>query len=186
MACAMLAVGVLVGTGTLPADVEPANATGYGCTASGGSTLHEFEYQGTKYCTEEFKAGGTWTRPAWVTDVYLMVVGGGGGGCTGINLEAGSGGGGGGVAKGVVTVSAATSYTVTVGAGGASCTNGSNSSFVGEAVNWIGGGGGRGGTPNIYRGGAAGSYSKDGVTTNPIAQPGDGGGISSAVPLLSA
>ncbi|NDE81813.1 MAG: hypothetical protein EB037_13020, partial [Actinobacteria bacterium] len=71
VACAVLAVCVLVGTGTLPADVEPANATGYGCTASGGSTLHEFEYSGTKYCTEEFTSSGTWTRPSWVTNIKL-------------------------------------------------------------------------------------------------------------------
>ncbi|MFZ9696959.1 MAG: hypothetical protein ACO3C5_04910, partial [Ilumatobacteraceae bacterium] len=72
--CSVVFVGAV--TGTFPSDVKQASATGYGCTASGGSTLHEFESSGTKYCTEEFKAGGTWTRPSWVSSVYLMVAGG--------------------------------------------------------------------------------------------------------------
>ncbi|MGA0328679.1 MAG: hypothetical protein ACO3NB_01275, partial [Ilumatobacteraceae bacterium] len=106
----LFAGGLAVATGTFPADVDEVQATGYGCTASGGATLHEFEYQGVKYCTEEFKAGGTWTRPSWVSSVYLMVAGGGGAGCAGSGTVAGGGGGGGGVAWGTVSVSGTSSF----------------------------------------------------------------------------
>ncbi|MFZ9853338.1 MAG: glycine-rich domain-containing protein, partial [Ilumatobacteraceae bacterium] len=188
----LFAGGLAVATGTFPADVDEVQATGYGCTASGGATLHEFEYQGVKYCTEEFKAGGTWTPPSWVTSAKLMVVGGGGGGCVNSTYEAGPGGGGGGIATGVVTVSPSSTYTVTVGAGGLgakgynpfrACTSGGYSSFVGGSVNWVGNGGNTG---TGYTGGAAGSYVKNGVTTNPISAPGVGRSSGGTGPSFSA
>jgi hypothetical protein len=74
----LFAGGLSVATGTFPADVDEVQATGYGCTASGGATLHEFEYSGTKYCTEEFTAerdapeAGQWLAVAVVVAASHM------------------------------------------------------------------------------------------------------------------
>jgi hypothetical protein len=69
-----------------------------------------------KTVIQTFTASGTWTCPTGVTEVEYLVVGaGGGGGCNG-------GGGGGAGAYRTATgfsVTAGTTYTVTVGAGGA-------------------------------------------------------------------
>jgi len=100
------------------------------------------------------------TRPQPPSSVeYLIIAGGGSGGGTGNGQsEAGGGGaggyrcsvpgeltGGGGAAENVFSITAGTTYTVTVGAGGAA-SSGSDSSF-GTIVAT---GGGRGG--NIYQG----------------------------------
>lgn len=76
---------------------------------------------GTVYCVVTFTSVGstTWTAPSGVTQVeYLVVAGGGGGGSS-----HGGGGGAGGLRTNVggtaLTVTPATSYAVTVGAGGA-------------------------------------------------------------------
>jgi len=61
-----------------------------------------------------FQASGTFIVPANITKLRVRVLGAGGGG--GNNK---SGGGGGGYADGVFTVTPGTSYTVTVGVGGA-------------------------------------------------------------------
>lgn len=61
-----------------------------------------------------FTSSGTWTAPAGVTKVWLLVVGGGGGGCGGV----GAGGMGGAQTQQQFTVSPSTGYTVTIGAGG--------------------------------------------------------------------
>jgi hypothetical protein len=74
----------------------------------------------------------TWTAPAGVTSVTVKVIGGGG---AGGNDEGGGpspgGGGGGGGALGAYTVIPGSSYTVTVGTGGAPSgnRNGASSSF---------------------------------------------------------
>jgi hypothetical protein len=74
----------------------------------------------------------TWTAPAGVTSVEVLVVAGGGGGQTG-------GGGAGGVIYNTsFSVTPSSSYTVTVGAGGAPGVNGSNSVF--SSLTAIGGG----------------------------------------------
>jgi hypothetical protein len=87
---------------------------------------------------------GAWTgfiAPTWVE--YLVVAGGGGGGGNG------GGGGAGGLLTGVVTVLAGTSYTVTVGSGGAGGTASLNPGSNGVAsvfgsISSSGGGGGGG------------------------------------------
>ena len=91
-----------------------------------------------------FTSNGTWTAPAGVTAVQLLVVGGGGGG--GTNGASGGGGAGGLVYYGSETPAVAGSYAVTpgqtynitVGAGGAVHTSGQNSSF--GTVTAVGGG----------------------------------------------
>jgi hypothetical protein len=62
---------------------------------------------------------GTWTAPAGVTTVEYLVVGGGGGGGAGSGTGAGGGGGGGSVQIGTFSVTPGTSYSYTVGTGGA-------------------------------------------------------------------
>ncbi len=113
----------------------------------------------------EFTANTSWTVPAGVNEVEVLVVGGGGGG--------GWAGGGGGGAGGVLyrpnfAVSPGASITVTVGAGGAGTTdanrasNGSNSVF--DTLIAIGGGGG-----GTHTAGGSGQNGADG---------GSGGGAS--------
>jgi hypothetical protein len=76
---------------------------------------------------QTFTSSTTWVCPGGVTEVeYLVVAGGGGGGRT----NCGAGGGAGGYRTNPsFAVTAGTSYTITVGAGGAGNTNGSNSVF---------------------------------------------------------
>jgi hypothetical protein len=92
-----------------------------------------------------FLAGtGTFTVPELTliqprsTD-YLIVAGGGGGGS-----YVGGGGGGGGVVLGNSNLTTGSSFTLTVGAGGATNANGVNSSFVGNSYNLVALGGGTG------------------------------------------
>ena len=98
-------------------------------------------------------SSGTWTCPAGVTDVEVLVVSAGGGGA-GI----GGGGGGGGVVHDASrTVVPTTGYAYSVGTGGAGATyafgawggNGGNSTF--DTITAVGGGGGSG---TGYSGGA--------------------------------
>lgn len=88
-----------------------------------------------------FTSTTTWTAPAGVTKVRLLVVGGGGGGggegvlgCCTIG-DTGSAGGRGGLGWGVYTVTPGITYTVTVGAGG----NGSTTTTGGAGgESWFG------------------------------------------------
>lgn len=83
-----------------------------------------------------------------------LVVGGGGGGGSG-NYNGGNGGGGaGGFLAGNVTINRLSSFTVTVGNGGAVQYNGGNSSIIGTGVSITAIGGGAGG-PNVYGGAGA-------------------------------
>jgi hypothetical protein len=90
----------------------------------------------------EFTIPGTysWTAPAGVTSVCAVVVaGGGGGGQSG--ADGSSGGGGGGLAWGNnIPVTPGSSYTVSVGSGGAVRTNGGQSFFIDTATVWAVGG----------------------------------------------
>ena len=134
---------------------------------------------------------------------YLVVAGGGG-------AQYG-GGGGGGLLTGIVSVVAGTSYTVTIGAGGAANTVGTGSNSVFGSITALGGGNGNmpgvsggsgGGSWNVNTGGQgtfgqgnAGGYSPASVasggggagtiglgTTNASGYGGNGGaGIASAI-----
>ena len=79
--------------------------------------------------TQTFTSSSTWTAPSGVTAVNYILAAGGGGGGGGINATSNgnynfcSGGGAGGeVARGTLSVTPGTSYTVTVGTGGAGAT----------------------------------------------------------------
>ena len=92
----------------------------------------------------------SWTAPAGVNQIELFLVGGGGGaGGAGSSNNKGGAGGGGGVLSQTIAVTPGTSYTVTIGAGGAaagasSSTPGSigSSSTFGSLVTSFGGSGG--------------------------------------------
>lgn len=112
-------------------------------------------------------ASGTWTKPAGINLVKVTVVGGGGGGAGGHIAsvhECGTGGGGAGAAIKYIDVSAISSETVTVGAGGGGSTgrvNGSagGTSSFGAHCSATGGAGGLWGTTTYGLGGASGTGS---------------------------
>jgi hypothetical protein len=100
----------------------------------------------------------SWTCPAGVSSVEVLVVAGGGAGGGG-NPDRGGGGGGGIIYNSNYPVVAGTSYTVTVGGGGGANSssqgaNGSNSVF--DALVAIGGGGGANFQANGSAGGSGG------------------------------
>lgn len=75
--------------------------------------------------SQTFTSSGTFTVPAGVTTIKVEAWGGGAGGSTGY----GGGGGGAFAGSNALTVIPGTTYTVTVGNGGAALNNGGNSSF---------------------------------------------------------
>jgi hypothetical protein len=120
-----------------------------------------------------FNSSTTWTAPAGVSSVnYLVVAAGGGGG----NL-AGGGGGAGGYRASTLSVTSGTTYTVTIGAGGASATQGGSSVF--SSITSTGGGagglydGGTGGTGGSG-GGGAGTSGTTGSSAGGAATSGQG------------
>ena len=117
---------------------------GSGLSLSGGVLT-----QAAQLREQLFTSSGTWTAPAGVTQVQLVVIAGGGGG-GGYNFggaDDGRQGGFAGVAVGSATVVPGTAYTVTVGAGGtggATSVNGTagGTSSFGALMSATGGGGG--------------------------------------------
>ena len=111
---------------------------------------------------------GLLSNPLSYTASYLIAAGGGGGG--GGN---GGGGGAGGYLTGTTTLNAGTSYTITVGGGGAGAasagtangTNGTNSSVTGLTTA-VGGGGGGSGTPATANTGGSGGGQGSNTTPN--------------------
>lgn len=115
-----------------------------------------------------------------VADILVIAGGGGGGQGKSGTWEAGGGGAGGLQAFASQTL-AATSFTVTVGAGGASTTNGSNSQF-GALTSSVGGGNGAGGTSAAVPGNGGsggGNWYTTPVGTGTSGQ-GNNGGIGNA------
>jgi hypothetical protein len=88
-----------------------------------------------------FNSSGTWTRPAGVGLVRVIVVGGGGGGGgvdgqgSGTNAG-GSGGSGGSNAEKVIDVSSISSATITIGGGGNGGAAGNNNGVAGTSSIW--------------------------------------------------
>ena len=112
-----------------------------------------------------------------IVDVFL--VGGGGGGASITNATAGAGGGGGGYTGTwmSVTLNANQAYSVVIGAGGTSASNGGSTSGFGYSVNGgssgtgtvyggAGGSGGGGGANSSYAGGAGGTNGSNGTNAN--------------------
>jgi hypothetical protein len=153
-------------------------AFGVGATPSYGTTGQVLTSQGSS-------SAPVWANGSATSVSYLIVAGGGSGNDGYINADfiAGGGGGAGGMLTGTQSVTSGTSYTVTVGAGGAytytqnTAANGSNSSFTAVGTTAIGGGGGgkqsrQGG--NGGSGGGGGGNSS-GVGTGTSGQGNNGG-----------
>ena len=117
---------------------------------------------------------------------YLIAAGGGGGGAGN-----GGGGGAGGLLTGTTSLVQGTTYTITVGSGGAAAgipnntngTNGANSSITGLTVALGGGGGGSGGTATASIGGSGGGQGSNSTPNNASGTSGQGfAGGSGLVP----
>ncbi len=173
---ALLAVTILQGFSGLQAPTSFAAAGSVGPTTSSGtcaSNVGETTYvtatfDSAGFCLLQISTSTTWTVPAGVTAIDILVVGAGGGG----GSDGGGGGGGGEVRITTgISVGAGVSATITVGSGGngsihggAGSSPGGSSSLVisgttysagggSNAVNWVStanyaaaGSGGTGGT----------------------------------------
>ena len=133
--------------------------------ATGGDTIMT---DGT-YWYHTFISSGTFTPQKALSCDYLVVAGGGGGGTGILGNDVGGGGGagglrstvtatgGGGSLESALSLASGTGYTVTIGAGGAANTLGSNSVF--STITSTGGGNGAGNlsTNNGAAGGSGGA-----------------------------
>ena len=131
--------------------------------------------------------------PPGVVGVYVTLIGGGGGGGTGFgqafaNVGGGGGGGGGAIVKRsfIPIAKLGSTFSVTVGNGGAPATDGSDTVFTSGSVTVTAGGGKKGGdgangTPGLA--GAGGIASASGVAAAGVngTAGGDGGYISDGV-----
>lgn len=92
---------------------------------------------------QEFNANGSWTCPAGVTQVLVYGMGGGAGGGGGANATSSAGGSGGYGGMGcvlqpvILNVTPNTTYSITIGSGGAGGTN----SAIGSPATSLGGAG---------------------------------------------
>lgn len=182
------------------ANAAAGTITSGGCSAAVGEVLTATISQVGSDCVIRFTSGSnTWTLPSGVTSVrYLVVAGGGAGGAAGY-VDGSGGGGAGGVLAGTFTPGAS-SYSITVGNGGASYNlgagnhnpanyNGGNSTISGTALTTITaiGGGSASSESNISRaaqnggsggGGGGHSGSRGTGTAGPPRQGYDGGATS--------
>jgi hypothetical protein len=146
---------------------------------------YDFSPQGNNWTPNNFSlarsyttytsSSGTYTVPTGVTSIQYLVVGGGGGG--GITLD--GGGGAGGMLVGTMTVTSGQTISYVVGAGGASASAGSNSTF-GALIAYGGGTGTRGASSGNQNGGSGGGsyyYSSGGVPGTGVAGQGNSGGV---------
>lgn len=150
-------------------------ASSVGAKATGGTI-----YSDSQYYYHVFNASGTFTPTQSITADCLVVAGGGAGGYAN---GSSSGGGGAGGLRGPTSQSfTATTYTITVGAGGTSTSSptyggkGNTSSLIGGAlsISGTGGGGGGGISDNGQQGGSGGG----GSNNNQTAGTGNQGGFS--------
>jgi hypothetical protein len=151
-----------------------------------------------------FTTSGTWVCPQGVTSIMIEAIGGGAGGRTSGSGKGNVGGGGGGGAyskRSAVSVTAGTSYTITIGSGGTASNAGGNSTATFGIVTITAAGGsvgvasgtgtitgGAGGTVaasagdvgNVFAGGSGGSGSGNSSGSGAGAGGGGGGGGGSA------
>jgi len=123
--------------------------------------------------SESFTSSGTFSVPAGVNEVEVLVIAGGGGG--GSPNNAGGGGAGGLIFMPAYTVTPGGTVSVTVGAGGAANSNGQDSAFGTLTAKAGGAGGAQGdaGSPG-GSGGGGGQNQLGGSATQPT-QPGQSG-----------
>jgi hypothetical protein len=144
-AASLTANNVLLGNGTSAVQVVAPGTNGNVLTSNGTtwtSAAPATPASGQIY-SEIFAATGSWTAPTGVTRVRATVVGGGGGGST---STCGTNGGKGGVAIGIYTVTPGTSYSITIGAGGAATGNTSAAGGTTSFASFCSATGGAGGT----------------------------------------
>lgn len=146
-------------------------SSGAGAKATGGTV-----YSDSQYFYHVFNASSTFTPTQSITADVLVVAGGGGGGRT-----IGGGGGGGGLLGFTSQSLTATSYNVTVGAGGAgstvitsSGTNGVDSQFGALTLVKGGGGGGSYSTASVIGGSGGGGGWNGGSNAGAAATSGQG------------
>lgn len=157
--------------------------------AFGGTEI----YYDSSYVYHVFKGSGTFTPYRNLTADYLVVAGGGSGGSGGTGATNGGGGGGAGGVRSTVTwtggraqgsniesalsLTANTSYTVTIGAGGAGTTsvrtNGSDSVF--SSITSTGGGAGGNRAASNFTGSNGGSGGGGGTETGASSNTQSGG-----------
>ena len=119
-----------------------------------GATLQD------EWITEEITTSKTWTVPAGVTEIRVMLFGGGGGGFSN-DYNRGGGGGSGYLAKGEFEVIPGSEYVITIGAGGAAGSDGGKTSF-GDLLSTNGGQSGSGSAGGDgFAGGGGGAEIKD-------------------------
>jgi len=179
----MLAVVASLSPVIMPATANAAagTITSGACSAAVGEVLTATISQVGSDCVIRFTSGSnSWTLPAGVTSVrYLVVAGGGAGGAAG-GVDGSGGGGAGGVLAGTFTPGAS-SYSITVGNGGASYNssainhnpanyNGGNSIISGVALTTI----------TAFGGGSASSESSISRAAQNGGSGGGGGGHSGA------
>lgn len=153
-----------------------------------GEWVHSTTYTATATTARSlytFTSSGTFTVPAGCSKIDIFCVGGGGGGSgaygtgTGYLTRGGGGGGGGGYTKTVsnVSVTAGTSYAVTVGAGG---TGGTGGTGTGSTHDGTSGGTSSVGSLCSANGGINGAYSSG------AGKGGSGGGSGSSTTSWSS
>lgn len=153
----LTANNVLLGNGTSALQTVAPGTSGNLLTSNGTTWVSQAP-AAEQIQVQLFTSSGTWTAPADVTKVEVIVIGGGGG----FNGYNASSGGGGGFAHALCTVTAGTTYTVTVGSGGtyqggnAFAGTGGTSSFD-SFLSATGGGGGNPNTPSYFVSGSNGS-----------------------------
>jgi hypothetical protein len=143
----------------------------------------------TEAGTYEIFNGAVWQAITGAYAVnYLIVAGGGGGGnCNSFGFRGGGGGAAGGCLANVSSVQPGTAYTITVGAGGAAATSGSNSSAFsltaikggyggGQASSGIGASGGSGGGGEAGAVGGSGTSGQGFAGGSGVGSGGSGGG----------
>jgi len=159
-------------------------------TSNGLGVWQPIRYGGS-YGTNGFYLPFTNSGPSVSAD-YLVVAGGGGGGAGTSGVIEGGGGGAGGFRTGSgLTLNKNSSYSVTVGSGGASNTNGSDS-VLSTITSTGGGAGGRNGTTSGSTGGSgggAGGVTVSGANGNtPSTSPsqGNNGGAGVGVSVFAS
>lgn len=147
-----------------------------GSKATGGDTIAT---DGT-YWYHAFRTSGTFTPTQALTADVLVVAGGGAGNFAGAGRIVGGGGAGGLLAHTSQSLST-TAYTVTVGAGGSTYTNGSSSQFGGLTASvggGLGGGAGSQGNSGGSGGGGGDALGAGGAGTAGQGNTGGNGSVS--------
>lgn len=154
------------------------------CTCSAGDQYSEYlqaTCAPTAHGRAAFTSSGTWTVPAGVRNINIHCTGGGGGGASGnYRPRTGGHGGGGGYTsyKNGISVSPGQQLVVTVGSGGTSEANGSDSQVVlnGNALVLAYGGNKKPDGHTYYRNGGSGGGSEGGGSSKLSSGPGGSNG----------